>query len=186
MDEGTVICNKSAEAEYVSLVSSSQFSSQLYIPPSFSFSSSNLFDPSQTSAYPQRWCQYSGDVFAICNPCTPSFETLSPFRKIPLILSRHMACSVFLTFDFTSEGVLETHLPTSSFSPTPSHCCAEREVLACLPVTWSQLPKSAYMLTSVSQHVLCLTFHAVCWHKFSCGWQKWCDFDMYQTSAQQV
>lgn len=75
MDEGTVICNKSAEAEYVSLVSSSQFSSQLYVPPSFSFSSSNLLDPSQTSAYPQRWCQYSGDVFAICNPCTPSFET---------------------------------------------------------------------------------------------------------------
>lgn len=91
-----------------------------------------------------------------------ALKLLSPFRKIPLILSRHMACSVFLTFDFTSEGVLETRLPTSSFSPTPSHCCAEREVLACLPVTWSQLPKSAYMLTSVSQHVLCLTFHAVC------------------------
>lgn len=133
--------------------SSSQFSSQLYIPPSFSFSSRNMFDPTQTSAYPQRRCQYPGDVLPYVKPCTPSFETPTiPFIFLP---TRVRPCFVFLTFeDFTSGG--------RSSGSTSSHIscihCRMRCLLACL--------LASNLVTTTQKCVLLLLSHNMfsIWH----------------------
>lgn len=107
---------------YVSLVSSSQFSSQLYIPPSLSFSSSTVFRSKPNFSISQEMMPISWWCGALCNPCTTSFETPVAIPQIPLILSWHVSCCVL----FFLPSIYFRRCSGSTSSHISYSRCAER------------------------------------------------------------